>query len=105
VARPPRSAPRRHVLAALRVARRLLAGTRPAGSGSFASVAERARQPILEVRESREARFVLTPEASFFVPGEIPAGRPQERRSFWLASMRGEFLGRPIVTIPPEEAG
>ncbi len=66
----------------------------------------RDRQATLEIRAEREARFVLTPEASFFVPGAIPASPLDgRRRHFVLASMRGQFLGRPIITIPPEEAG
>ena len=68
---------------------------------------ERREEPgYVEIRAAeREARFVLTREASFFVPGTIPAGaRERGGRTFALAAMRGEFLGRPIVTIPPEEA-
>ena len=63
------------------------------------------RHATIEIREERRARFVLTPEASFFVPGTIPAG-PHDGRpgGFMLTAMRGEFMGRPIVTIPPEEA-
>ena len=64
---------------------------------------ERARQPLLEVRETCEARFILTSEASFFVPGTLP-GRPEESEPVRVAAMRGRFMGRPIVTIPPEEA-
>jgi hypothetical protein len=65
----------------------------------------RAWRPARESRDSGEARFVLTPEASFFVPGTIPGRRVDgEPRRFRIAAMRGEFLGRPIVTIPREEA-
>ena len=68
-------------------------------------MAERIRQPIREVREVGQARFVFTPEASFFVPGTIRGGREDEgARDFRLAALHGRLLGRPIVTIPPEEA-
>ncbi len=61
-------------------------------------------EPLFEVRETRDARFILTPEASFFIPGTIRGGTVDgQPRWFRLASMRGELLGRPIVTIPPEE--
>ena len=65
----------------------------------------RAWRPARESRETGEARFVVTPEASFFVPGTLPAGRPAgELRRIRVAAMRGELLGRPIITIPREEA-
>ena len=61
-------------------------------------------EPLFEAREARDARFIFTPEASFFIPGTIGGrtadGRPQR---LVLASMRGQLLGRPIITIPPEE--
>ncbi len=74
------------------------------GLASFGVVSERPRQPLIEVRETRQARFVLTEAAAFFVPGALPSGRADGRPQFRLASMRGDLLGRPIVTIPPEEA-
>jgi hypothetical protein len=65
----------------------------------------RAGQSSIEVRETRRARFVMTEDASFFVPGVIPASPAAGRPPFKVVSMSGELLGRPIVTIPPEEAG
>ena len=62
---------------------------------------ERIREPELQVRRPGEARFVITARASFFVPGEIYG---PGRRPFRLRALHGELLGRPIVTIPPEEA-
>ncbi len=67
-------------------------------------MSERPPRPLIEVRETRAARFIVTEEAAFFVPGVIPARSTPGARQFRLASMRGELLGRPIVTIPPDEA-